>query len=269
MIPTPPPPEPGKKKALVLAAAVHLALVLALFYGVHWKRSQPETVEVELWSSRPAPAPAAPPPPPPPAPEPRPEPKLEPKPEPKPEVKTPTKPDIALKLEKKPPEPKKPEPEPKKPEPKPEPKKTESKAEPRKPEPAPNSFREALEREEKQRQAADTQARLAAAAATEAQGLRAAASQRGLNDYAAKIRTKIRGNIMLPPALQGNPEAIFEVNQLPSGEVLSVKLRKSSGNAALDNAIERAIFKSSPLPRPDDLSLFQRTLDIKYRPFEE
>lgn len=88
-------------------------------------------------------------------------------------------------------------------------------------------------------------------------------------DYAAKIRGKVRGNIVLPPNIQGNPEAIFEVSQLPSGEVLDIKLRRSSGNAGLDAAIERAIRKSSPLPKPDDPSLFQRTLEIKYKPFEE
>ncbi|MBS1189994.1 MAG: Cell division and transport-associated protein TolA [Rhodocyclaceae bacterium] len=262
MIPTIP-QEPGKRKALALAAAVHLALIGALLYGVHWKSSQPEAVEVELWSSRPAPAPAAAPPAP--RPEPKPEPRPEPKPEPKPEVKPPVKPDIALKEEKKKPEPKKPEPkpEPKKPEPKPEPKKPEPKPEPR------DAFKDALEREEKQRSTANTQARLAAQAAAEADGLRAAAAKRGLADYISKIRGKIRGNIVLPMGIQGNPEASFEVNQLPSGEVLSVKLKKSSGNPALDTAIERAILKSSPLPKPDDPSAFDRILNIKYRPFEE
>jgi colicin import membrane protein len=56
---------------------------------------------------------------------------------------------------------------------------------------------------------------------------------------------------------------------LPTGEVLDVKLKRTSGNPALDAAIERAIRKSSPLPKPDDPSLFQRTLEIKYKPFEE
>lgn len=80
---------------------------------------------------------------------------------------------------------------------------------------------------------------------------------------------KVRGNIMLPPAIQGNPEAVFEVSQLPTGDVLDIKLKRSSGNQALDAAIERAIRKSSPLPKPDDPSLFQRTLEIKYKPYEE
>jgi colicin import membrane protein len=244
--------EPGKKFALILTFVVHGLLVAALFLGVQWKRSQPEVMEVELWSPTPQPAKALPPqaevkP----LPEPKPLPKVEPKPEPPP----PKKPDIAVKQEKKP-EPKKPE------EKKPEPKKPE----PVKPVPKADPFKEMLEREERQRNAANTQARLAAQAEVEQ---RASASKRGLADYASKIRGKVRGNIVLPPGIAGNPEAIFEVNQLPTGEVLAVRLKRSSGSPALDTAIERAILKSSPLPKPDDPSLFERSLEIKYRPFEE
>ena len=297
MIPIQARPEPGRKKALALAAAVHLALVGALLYGVRWKNSQPEAVQVELWSAPPAPAKALPPPEsesrpepkPEPRPEPKPEPKPAPKPEPKPEVKSPAKPDIALKQEKKPPEPKKPEPkkpeprpepEPKKPEPKPEPKKPEPKPEPRpepkKPEAPRFNFDDELRKEQKQLEAqrnarsqADRENQLRAAADAAGRELSANSQLRGLADYAAKIRAKVRGNIVLPAGLQGNPEAVFRVHQMPTGEVLSVKLVKSSGNPALDTAIERAILKSSPLPKPNDESLFQKDLDIKYRPFEE
>lgn len=92
------PDEPGKKYALTFTVLVHVGLVAALFLGVQWKRSQPEIMEVELWSSRPMPAQVVPPPPPPPEvkPEPKPIPKVEPKPEPLP----PKKPDIAVKEEK-------------------------------------------------------------------------------------------------------------------------------------------------------------------------
>ena len=274
--------EPGKNKALAFTILVHAGLIAALFLGVQWKRSQPDVVEVELWSSRPTPAvQAAPPPPPPREPERKPEPKPEPKPVPKVEPKPeppPVKPDIAIKEDKKPkPEPKKPE---SKPEPKPEPKKPESKKpesekkpEPKpeaKPQPATPDFSKALASETaqlKSRPNASTQ-QMANAAAAEAEQ-RAAAGKRGLQDYAAKIRGKVRGNIVLPPNIQGNPEAVFEVNQLPSGEVLAVKLKRSSGNPGLDAAIERAILKSSPLPKPDDPALFQRTLEIKYKPIEE
>jgi colicin import membrane protein len=230
------PEEPGKKYALAFTILVHAGLIAALFFGVQWKRSAPDVVEVELWSSRPMPATQVEPAPPPPQPEPEPEP---PKPVPKPVLK---------------PEPL-PEP-PKKPEPKPEPK-------------IPD-FSKELSRETsnlKPRPNASTQ-QLANAAAAESEQ-RASSNKRGLADYASKIRGKVRGNIVLPPVIQGNPEAIFELSQLPTGEVLSVKLKRSSGNPGLDAAIERAILKSSPLPKPDDPALFQRTLEIKYKPFEE
>ena len=73
---------------------------------------------------------------------------------------------------------------------------------------------------------------------------------------------------MLPPDLKGNPTALFEVNQLPSGEVISAKLLKGSGNAGYDAAVERAILKSSPLPKPRDASDFQRTLKLTFCPNE-
>ena len=86
--------------------------------------------------------------------------------------------------------------------------------------------------------------------------------------YIAKLKGKIRSNVVLPPDIPGNPEAIFDVVQLPTGEVLSVKLRKSSGHTVYDDAVERAINKSSPLPRPDRPEQFQRSLEIKFRPLE-
>lgn len=265
-----PPAEPGKKKAFFLTVAVHGVLAIFLFFGVQWKQKD-TAVEVEIWSSVPTPATqlVSQPPEPeeitepvvPPKPEVKPEPKPLPKVEPKPEIK----PDIALKDAKKKEPPKKPEP--KKPEVKPEPKPTP------KPEPK-DAFKELLERESRQLTAQkEAQARtdkanqLAAAAAVEQ---KAAGRASGLATYVGKIRTKVKGNITLPIGIQGNPEAVFQVTQLPDGTILDggVRLMASSGNAQLDAAIERALLKSSPLPKPDDPSLFQRVLEIRYKPFD-
>jgi colicin import membrane protein len=255
------PEEPGKKYALAFTVLVHVALLAFLFFGVQWKRSKPEVMEVELWSPRPMPAQFVPPPPPPPEakPEPKPLPKIEPKPEP-----VLKKPEIVVKEEKK-------KPEPKKPEPKPEP----PKPEPKKPEPKPEvklppkfDFGKELAQETANLKPRPNTQQLSNAAAAEAEQ-RASSNKRGLADYASKICGKVRGNIVLPPSIQGNPEAIFEVSQLPTGEVLDVKLKRSSGNPALDTAIERAIRKSSPLPKPDDPSQFSRELKINYKPLEE
>jgi len=80
------------------------------------------------------------------------------------------------------------------------------------------------------------------------------------------IRAKIRRNIILPRDLAGNPEAIFDVTLLPTAEVLTVRRRKSSGNLAYDEAVERAILKASPLPKPEQPSVFERQLELRFRP---
>ena len=115
-------------------------------------------------------------------------------------------------------------------------------------------------RELAERQAADRAARAAADAAA----ARARAKAEG--DYVGKIRTKVKGNLVWDGP--GNIEAVFEVVQLPTGEVLTVTKKKSSGIPAFDDAVERAINKSSPLPKPDQVDVFQRTLTLRFRPQE-
>ena len=71
----------------------------------------------------------------------------------------------------------------------------------------------------------------------------------------------------MPPDIVGNPEAVYRVTLLPTGEVLGQpKLVRSSGHKGYDEAIERAILKSSPLPKPDQPNLFQRELELRFRP---
>ena len=96
-----------------------------------------------------------------------------------------------------------------------------------------------------------------------------ASDSRALKAYADKIAAKVRGNIILPPGVSGNPVGVFYVDQLPDGSVIEVRLKRSTGNAQLDAAIERAIQKSSPLPKPDRSELFQRTLNFEFYPLRD
>jgi colicin import membrane protein len=132
-------------------------------------------------------------------------------------------------------------------------------------------------RPEPKRRVDETQKRMREELAREQASLERQRAQEELQDLARsramatwiqKVQAKIRGNIVLPPDVKGNPEAIFDVVQLPTGEVLAVKLRKSSGHKALDDAIERAILKSSPLPKPDRPELFTRGFELKYHPLD-
>ena len=63
---------------------------------------------------------------------------------------------------------------------------------------------------------------------------------------------KIKSNIIMPTELPGNPVAEFDVTLIPGGEIISVKMRTSSGFTLFDEAVERAIVLSRPLPLPPD-----------------
>lgn len=230
--------EPGKRAAAIMAVAVHVLLALFLIYGIRWQSTLPAAVEVELVSAVPAAAPRS---------EPKPEPKPEVKPEPKVEIPPPKpvaapKPDIAIK---------------EKPEKKPEPK------------PLFDPIKDMLKRETEQSNKDKLRDMLAKEESASNTSASANASSKSKARYVDRISAKIRGNLMVPPGVSGNPEAEFRVNQLPTGEVIEVKLRKSSGNRALDEAIERAIYKSSPLPKPERNEDFDRALDLKFRPLEQ
>jgi colicin import membrane protein len=226
-------PQPGYARSFALAFAIHAVLLAVMFLGVRFQSHPPETVTVELWEPPPAPRVAEPP---------RPLPKVEP-PKPEPRIE---KPEIVEKPAPKP----KPKPEAK---PKPEVK------------PAPKDDREFKKR--MQEELAREQATLRDQQAKEMLAReQAGARAKALASWVDKIRLKIRSNINLPQDLAGNPEAVFDVALLPTGEVLTVRMRKSSGHKGYDEAVERAILKSSPLPKPDQPNLFERQLELRFRP---
>ena len=278
-------PQPGKWPSVALAAGMHLLLGLFLFYSVSWQTSKPAAVQVELVGSLPpvqAPVQPVPPPPPPePVVEKQPAPVVEPPPPPPPPP--PPKPDIAIKEPPKPktppkpeprPEPPKPKPAEKKPEPKPEPK-VEKKPEPKVP-PKPDNrleqelqdklLKESLQREsaEQMRRQAAQEADLMAKVAADGARIKARES------WAGRISAKVKPNVVVPPGVTGNPEAVVTISLLPDGSVAGEpRMRQSTGNRALDEAILRAIVKSSPLPKPDDPAAFERNLELKFRPLAE
>lgn len=231
----------------LLALAVHVLLVAALMLGVHWQSRAPDVVTVELW--RPPPEVAQPAPPPKVEPPPKAEPPAPPPPKPEPRI---AKPDIALKA--------KPLPKPK---PKPEPV---AKPKPAPPKPdetmAQRLLAEALQREQQTLAAERERQQIRNQLERESQ----AARNRAMQTWIDKIRAKIRGNIVLPPDIQGNPQAEVLVTLLPTGDVLDAKLVISSGHRAYDDAVLRATLKASPLPKPDSAGLFERDLKLTFHP---
>lgn len=285
-----------RKISRALAVAMHVAFILLLVFGVAWQKrhSEPAAV-VDLWSTitpprqepapqpKPAPAPKIEP-----KPEPRPQPK--PRPAPKPEVKPDPKPDIALKeklekerkaqeqqeierrkqqeLERKEVERKKEQALARQREEEKKQKARELAEAKKKEEEKRKLEQQRLAQEAEQKRIAQEKQDIAAKLAKE----QASAQARLYDEYIRQISNKIKRNIVEPPNLQGNPQVEFEVRLLPGGEVLesSLRLRRSSGVPAYDQAVERAILKSSPLPLPPDPTLFNmfRELNLKIRPKE-
>ena len=83
--------------------------------------------------------------------------------------------------------------------------------------------------------------------------------------YVAAITAKIKSNTTYAGSTDtpGNPKAVFKVDQLPTGEIMSVRLSKSSGVPEFDRAVENGIRKASPLPKKKDGTV-ERNLEVNF-----
>ncbi len=72
-----------------------------------------------------------------------------------------------------------------------------------------------------------------------------------------------------PPSFVVGMECIAHITQAPGGEVIRVRIGKCDGDAATRQSIENAIYNASPLPRPEDPSVFSREIQLDFRPRED
>jgi colicin import membrane protein len=70
--------------------------------------------------------------------------------------------------------------------------------------------------------------------------------------YAGRIKARIKPNIVLTAALDGNPAATVEVRVAPDGTIVGKKLVTSSGSTVWDETVLRAIDKTEVLPKDVD-----------------
>jgi colicin import membrane protein len=282
-------PEKGTAPAFALSLFAHALLFFAIAFVVRWKTEPAGTISAELWSGFPAAAPASAPAPVPapvvePAPPPPP-PKVELRPAPEPERKA----DIVVEPKKKPEPPKKVEP----------PKEPPKKIEPPKPDPKKVEAlkREAAKAEAAKAEAAKAEAAKAAAAKAaadaskryqqEVQRLAAAAggpvgstgtSATGVTSgggmprgYEGQVVGCIRPHIVfnVPDGVQPKQHvAEFEVQLLPTGEQATApRLLKASGLPSFDQAVERAIRRCEPFPRPREGAM-PRSLRLTFDPVD-
>ena len=263
---------PGMRSGLALAILAHVLLIIALTFGVNWKASEPEGVVAELWSALPQVAAPRPTPP-----EPRPAPPVvEPKPTPpvvKPEPAPPPRADAQIAIERAAREQARRE----------EAERAEAarQAELRKREDAKReeakraeakrleAERSAAEQADKKKLAEQAKKDEARQAAIREANLRRMMSQAGTSDdpaaagksartsgpsasYSGRIKARVKPNIVLTTSVAGNPAATVEVKVAPDGTIVGRKLLTSSGSAAWDETVLRAIDKTEVLPKDVD-----------------
>ena len=256
-------------RAGALAIAVHVFLLGAMLVSFNWKAAHPvmSVTEVELWDKLPASKPVI-------QPEPKPivEEKPEPKPEPKPIVEEkpkPEEPKVDIELEKK-----KKQLE----------QKEKTETEKQKKEELAKKLAQQMRDEDlqdnkqaqKQKDALkklqqEALSETHSASEKQANAASSAANASIIGEYTDKIKAKIRGNVNKTLCGDGNPELRFEIGLLPTGELTGTpKLTKSSGIDACDDAVERAIAASQPLPLPADPAVFAkfRNLNLRFKPNE-
>lgn len=266
-----PEPLPGMRSGFGLAVAAHVLLVLALAWSVNWKASEPEGVVAELWSAVPqiaAPRAAAPEPTPPVV-EPRPTPPL-PRREPAPAPPAPPREDAQIAVERAASAAKR----------RLELERSEKAELARQ---AETKRRDELRREQEDERVAQKKQRLAEEqaekkkaveqarrdearqAAIREANLKKMMSQAGNGDdastgtaarssgpsagYAGRIKARIKPNIVLTGAVDGNPTAEVEVRLAPDGTIVGRKVTRSSGSPVWDQTVLRAIDKTEVLPK--------------------
>lgn len=76
------------------------------------------------------------------------------------------------------------------------------------------------------------------------------------DSYLGRLRARVKPNITFSDSqlqsVRGNPAAEVEVICSPSGQITGMKLTQSSGNAAWDQAVLKAIEKTGTLPRDEN-----------------
>ena len=116
-----------------------------------------------------------------------------------------------------------------------------------------------------QRQLAEEQAHRAAAAATAAA---AAKAQSAIARYKVLIRQKVEQNWVRPPDSRKGMKCVVRVKLVQGGDVLEAEVVQSSGDPVFDRSVENAVYRASPLPLPDDSTLFPyfRELEFTFKP---
>jgi colicin import membrane protein len=106
-------------------------------------------------------------------------------------------------------------------------------------------------------------------AATEAAEARRAAAARAASlsaQWAAAIQARVQRAWIRPPSAQAGLDCRVAVTQAAGGTVIRAEVKECNGDEAVRQSLEAAVFRASPLPPPPEPSLFERNIELRFRP---
>jgi colicin import membrane protein len=123
----------------------------------------------------------------------------------------------------------------------------------------------------KEKAAAEAVARREAEQALQAQLAEEQAQARAenaLSQYIPYIQQKIQRSWLRPAGSPAGLSCLILVKLIPGGEVVDAKVVRSSGDPLFDRSVETAVLKASPLPMPDDATMFKyfREINFNFKP---
>ena len=99
------------------------------------------------------------------------------------------------------------------------------------------------------------------------EGRRNAARLAGLGaQWAQAIQARVQRAWIRPPSARAGLDCVVLVTQVPGGTVVRAEVKSCNGDDAVRQSIEAAVFRASPLPPPPDPALFERVLELRFRP---
>lgn len=87
-----------------------------------------------------------------------------------------------------------------------------------------------------------------------------------ISAYIIKLNRHVTPNWIRPPTGPDRFKCLLYVRQRQDGTIIDVRIKSSCGSPALDDSVLRAMRKSSPLPLPDDLRVFDEELEFVFEP---
>ena len=127
--------------------------------------------------------------------------------------------------------------------------------------------RQRAENERLRREAEEAELRRRRQQEIEAEEQRLAAMQADdVTRWIFALNNHISRHFIPPASVPDNLECVVDVRIVPGGTVADVSIGRCNGDDAVRRAVDAAIRKASPLPEPDNPSVFRRDLRMTFKP---